>query len=185
MNNPFLIGDNIYLRGLEPSDTEGRYPSWLNDEVICQYLEHHVYPYSKASALEYIDNLRHRTDIIMLAIIEQESEKHIGNITLSSLSSLHRSAEFSLLIGNIDSQKKGLAKEASLLMLRHGFQTMNLNRIWCGTMESNIPMQHLALSIGMQQEGIKRQEVYKNGRYYDTLQYSILKDEFYAEYPKI
>jgi RimJ/RimL family protein N-acetyltransferase len=178
MNNPFLVGEHLYLRGLESSDVEGEYPSWLNDEILTQYLEHHVYPYSKASAIEYIDALRHRNDRIMLAIIHQESNKHIGNITLSAITPVHRSAEFSLLIGDASSQGKGLAKEASLLLLRHGFETMNLNRIWCGTMESNIPMQRLALSLGMTQEGIKRQEVYKNGRYNDTIQYSILKEEF-------
>ncbi|MFY9143272.1 GNAT family N-acetyltransferase [Sulfuricurvum sp.] len=185
MNNPFLIGNRLYLRGLEASDVEGQYPTWLNNEILTQYLEHHVYPYSKASALEYIHALHHRSDMIMLAMIDRSSDRHIGNITLSAITQVHRSAEFSLLIGEPSAQGKGLAKEASLLLLHHGFGTMNLNRIWCGTMDSNLSMQKLAVTLGMQQEGIKRQEVYKNGRYYDTLQYSILKDEFYAKYPKI
>jgi RimJ/RimL family protein N-acetyltransferase len=178
MNNPFLVGKRLYLRGLEDSDVEGQYPTWLNDEILTQHLEHHVFPYSKASALDYIDALRHRTDIIMLAIIEKTSNNHIGNITLSSISSLHKSAEFTLLIGDKESHGKGLAKEASTLLITHAFNTMNLNRIYCGTMDTNYEMQHLALSLGMQQEGIKRQEVYKNGRYNDTYQYSILKEEF-------
>lgn len=178
MNNPFLIAERLYLRGLEASDVQGQYPSWLNDETLTQYLEHHVFPYSKASALDYIDNLRHRRDILMLAIIDKISDKHIGNITLSSISTLHLSAEFTLLLGDPDSHSKGLAKEASRLLFTHGFHTMNLNRIWCGTMQSNTPMQRLALSLGMVEEGIKRQEVYKNGRYNDTIQYSILREEF-------
>lgn len=178
MNNPFLVGEQLYLRGLEASDVDGQYPSWLNDEILTQYLEHHVFPYSKASALDYIEALRHRRDIVMLAIIDKTTNKHIGNITLSSISTLHQSAEFTLLIGDKASHGKGLAKEASKLLFTHGFNTMNLNRIWCGTMDTNIPMQKLALWLGMQQEGIKRQEVYKNGRYNDTYQYSILKEEF-------
>jgi len=178
MNNPFLVGERIYLRGLEASDVEGQYPSWLNDEILTQFLEHHVFPYSKASALDYIEGLRHRRDIVMLAIIEKTTNKHIGNITLSSISTLHQSAEFTLLIGDHESHGKGLAKEASKLLIAHGFNTMNLNRIWCGTVDTNTAMQRLALSLGMKQEGIKRQEVYKNGRYNDTYQYSILKEEF-------
>ena len=178
MNNPFLIGERIYLRGLESSDVDGQYPTWLNDEILTQYLEHHVFPYSKASALDYIEGLRHRTNIVMLAIIEKTTDKHIGNITLSSISTLHQSAEFTLILGVSQIHGKGLAQEASTLLITHGFNTMNLNRIWCGTMESNTAMQKLALSLGMKQEGIKRQEVYKNGRYNDTYQYSILKEEF-------
>lgn len=178
MNNPFLVGERIYLRGLESSDVEGEYPSWLNDEILTQYLEHHVFPYTKTSAVEYIEGLHHRRDIIMLAIINKSNDKHMGNITLSSISTLHKSAELTLLLGDRESHGKGFAKEASLLLITHGFNTMNLNRIWCGTMDTNIPMQRLALSLGMQHEGVKRQEVYKNGRYNDAIQYSILKEEF-------
>ncbi len=178
MTNPFLVSERLYLRGLENSDVQGQYPHWLNDEILTQYLEHHVYPYSKAAAIEYIDTLRHSRDRIMLAIINKVNNNHIGNVTLSNISTLHQSAEFTILIGDSSVHGKGYAKEASLLLFNHGFNTMNLNRIWCGTMDTNFSMQRLALSLSMQQEGKKRQEVYKNGRYNDTIQYSLLKEEF-------
>ena len=178
MKQAFLIGGKVYLRVLEAKDANGNYPEWLNNEETCQFLEQHVYPYSKESAYEYIQALQTRQDMIMLAIVNKEDDTHIGNITLGSISNLHRSAEFSLLIGEKSHKQKGLAKEASFLLLKHGFNTMNLNRIWCGTMQNNISMQKLALSLGMQKEGLKREEVFKNGRYYDTFQYSILREEF-------
>jgi len=178
MKNAFLIGENIYLRVLDRSDADGEYPSWLNDEQTCEFLEHHVYPYSKTSAYAYIESLHERKDIIMLAIVTKKDNIHIGNIALNAISTLHKSAEFSLLVGNKEHHKKGYAKEASSLMFKHGFLTMNLNRIWCGTMDTNLSMQKLALSLGMQKEGCKRQEVYKHGKYYDTFQYSILRKEF-------
>ena len=178
MNNPFLIGQNIYLRGLSVEDAQGDYPSWLNDAEVCQYSEHHVFPYTKAQANQYIEQLPTQKDRIMLAIIDKKSNTHIGNITLLAISSLHRSAEFSILIGNKAFHGKGLSKEATLLMLEHGFNTMNLHRICCGTMISNTAMQRLALSVGMVQEGIFRDEVYKDGAYHDTIRFSILKEEF-------
>ncbi len=181
MYNPFLIGKNIYLRGLSVEDAQGDYPSWLNDELICQYSEHHVYPYTKAQAIEYIEQLPSQKDRIMLAIVDKKSDKHIGNITLLAISSLHRSAEFSILIGNKSFHGKGISKEASLLILEHGFNTMNLHRICCGTMVSNTPMQGLARSLGMVEEGIFRDEVYKDGTYHNTMRFSILKDEFNAQ----
>lgn len=178
MNNPFLIGQNIYLRGLNVEDAQGDYPSWLNDADVCQYSEHHVFPYTKAQAIQYIEQLPTQKDRIMLAIIDKKSNTHIGNITLLAISSLHRSAELSILIGNKAFHGKGLSKEATLLMLEHGFNTMNLHRICCGTMSSNTAMQNLALSVGMVQEGIFRDEVYKDGAYHDTIRFSILKEEF-------
>jgi len=178
MKQAFLMGEKVYLRGLEIEDALGNYSKWLNNEEVCQYLEHHVYPYSLESAKEYIAALPSRKDTLMLAIIDKSNEMHIGNITLGAISNLHKSAEFTILIGEKQSHQKGYAKEASSLLIRHGFCSMNLNRIWCGTMDNNLGMQRLALSLGMKEEGLKREEVFKNGRYYDTLQYSILKNDF-------
>lgn len=181
MKNPFLVGKNIYLRGLIIDDCDGIYPSWLNDETTCQYSEHHVFPYSREDAREYISNLSLQKDKIMLAIVDKKNDKHIGNITLCAISYLHRSAEFSIMIGDRNFHGKGYSKEASLLILNHGFNTMNLHRIWCGTMISNIAMKKLALSLGMMEEGIVRDEVYKNGSYHNTIRFGILKEEFNAD----
>ena len=183
MNLPFLVGDNIYLRALLPADAKGNYPKWLNDEYICRYSEHHINPYTEAMALDYIQDLSSSSDKLLLAIIDKKTETHIGNIGLSSISSLHKSAEFSLMIGEKSFHAKGLSKEASTLILRHGFSSMNLHRIFCGTMQSNIPMQKLAVSLGMLEEGKVRDEVYKNGKYHDTFRYAILKDEFFKKFP--
>ncbi|MDD5400647.1 MAG: GNAT family protein [Sulfurimonas sp.] len=178
MKNPFLVGKNIYLRGLTQLDCDGDYPLWLNDEFICQYSEHHVFPYTKEDAQAYISKLSLQKDKIMLAIIDKQTDKHIGNIAIFAISYLHLSAEFSVMIGNKEFLGKGYSKEASLMMLNHGFNTMNLHRIYCGTMQNNEPMKHLAISLGMIQEGVCRDEVYKNGKYHDTIRFSILKNEF-------
>ena len=180
MKHPFLIGETIYLRGLDILDAEGDYPAWLNDEEICQFSEHHVYPYTKALAKAYIEALPSKNDRIMLAIVDRASDIHIGNITLGAISYLHKSAEFSIMIGNKSFHGKGISKEASYLLLNHGFNTLNLHRIWCGTMLTNHAMQKLALSLGMIEEGKCRDEVYKNGKYHTTIRYSLLKHEFNA-----
>ncbi|MDD5157823.1 GNAT family protein [Sulfurimonas sp.] len=178
MNNPFLVGETIYLRGLDVEDARGDYPSWLNDESSCKYSEHHVFPYSADLAVDYLTKLPLQKDKIMLAVVDKKSDTHIGNITLLAISSLHRSAEFSIMIGNREFLGKGASKEASLLMLNHGFNTMNLHRICCGTMVLNSSMRALASYLGMIEEGVFRDEVYKEGKYHDTIRYSILKDEF-------
>lgn len=178
MSYPFLMSKNIYLRGLEVGDADGNYSNWLNDEEVCKYSEHHVFPYTRNMAIEYISSLASQKDKLMLAIIDTNKQVHIGNVTLSAISHLHKSAEFSIMIGNKDFHNKGLAKEASFLMLNHGFNTMNLHRIWCGTMQNNLPMQKLALWLGMKEEGIVRDEVYKNGQYHNCIRFGTLKDEF-------
>jgi RimJ/RimL family protein N-acetyltransferase len=39
-------------------------------------------------------------------------------------------------------------------------------------------MQHLALKLGMSQEGLRREAVFKNGEFADIVEYGMLKKEF-------
>jgi ribosomal-protein-alanine N-acetyltransferase len=40
MKNPFLVGENIYLRPLDLNDLRGNYINWLNDSEVCKYNSH-------------------------------------------------------------------------------------------------------------------------------------------------
>jgi len=51
---PFLVGERLYLRALTTDDADGAYVTWFNDEVVCAQNAHHIYPYSRQEACEYI-----------------------------------------------------------------------------------------------------------------------------------
>lgn len=86
----------------------------------------------------------------------------------------NKSAEFAILLGDKEFWGKGLSKEAGKLLLQYGFDTLKLHRIYCGTSEANIPMQHLALSLGMELEGRRKEAMFKDGLFYDILEYGIV-----------
>jgi len=178
MRNSFLTGHKVYLRSLEDTDAYTDYPSWLNDTDITAFSEQHYYPYTVNNAVNFIKSLDDDRSKLMLAIVENDSDKHIGNIALSSISTQHKSAEFSIMIGNKDFHSKGCALDAASLIIDHGFKTMNLHRIFCGTMENNIPMHKLAIKLNMIKEGVVRDEVFKDGKYHNCIRYSILKSEW-------
>ena len=73
---------------------------------------------------------------------------------------------------------KGYSKEAGRLIVNHAFKVLNLQRIFCGTSEKNIPMQRLALGMGFKEEGRRRRSVFKDGEYLDILEYGLLKEEW-------
>ena len=66
---------------------------------------------SKQGLRKYIersfDNLK-----IILAIVERETLKHIGNISLQKIDLIFRTAEFAIIIGERNIWKKGYGKEA-------------------------------------------------------------------------
>ncbi|MDP3396773.1 MAG: GNAT family protein [Methanoregula sp.] len=174
----FLKGDSIVLRPLHPDDTTGPYLNWFNDEEVCRGNSHHVFPFTEAVASEYISYSHRSKDDLILAIDKKTNNQHIGNIALQRIHPVYRSAELSIIIGEKSAWGKGYGLEAVRLMCDHAFRTLNLHRVACGTFGSNEGMIHLALSIGMKEEGRRKEAVFKDGQYIDVIEFGILRDEY-------
>lgn len=178
MHNPFLIGDKIYLRSIEESDLDGDYQKWFNDAEVCRFNAHHRFPKYKQDLQDYYNNVVKSINNLVLAIVDKEKDKHIGNISLLSIEHINKTAELAVIIGNKDFWGKGIGTEAGKLIIEHGFKSLNLNRIYCGTSIENIGMQRLADSLGFVKEGTARQALYKNGKYNDVINYGLIKYEY-------
>jgi len=175
---PFLIGKEIYLRALVETDSEGPYPTWFNDAEVCRENSHHIFPYRFEDAHAYIQEANRGPHHLVLAIICNKDDIHIGNIALDNINYINRTAELTIVIGDKSCWRKGYGKEAARLICDHGFLVLNLNRIACGTFDSNLAMRKLAEYLGMMEEGRRRQAVYKLGRYMDVIEYGVLKNEY-------
>jgi len=175
---PVLKGSHIYLRELSLKDAKGNYPNWLNDPKVTKYNSHGETYYTQKMAEEYIAMVTQSNSHHVFAIIENGTERHIGNISLQSVDPKARSAEFAILIGEPSVYAKGIGMEAGRLLLDYGFSELKLHRIYCGTSSDNVGMQKLALKLGMLQEGIRRDAFTKNGKYADIVEYGILEDEY-------
>jgi len=175
---PNLQGKNIFLRELCLQDAQGNYPNWLNDPEVTKYNSHGERTYTKEMAMEYIQMVTDSPSNKVFAIIDLASQQHIGNISLQAINTKARNAEFAILIGEPSVYGKGVGKEAGDLLLDYGFKALKLHRIYCGTSSNNLGMQKLALKLGMQQEGIRRDGLLKNGEFADIIEYGILEDEY-------
>jgi RimJ/RimL family protein N-acetyltransferase len=178
VSSAFLRGPRLYLRPLQESDVDGAYPGWLNDAEVCGGNSHHVFPYTRAEALEYVRTVAGNRRDIVLAMVVAADDRHIGNISLARIDPVYRSAQLSILLGDRREWGKGFGLEAGRLLLGHGFAALNLARIECGTFSTNEGMRRLALALGMKEEGLRRQAAWKDGRYVDVIEYGILKAEF-------
>lgn len=180
----FLQGERVYLRALAPEDVEGNYPQWLNDQEVCRFNSHGRWPLSKKEALAYVDSVTGSRSSLVMAVVVREGDVHIGNMSLQSINWIDRSAEFAVMMGDKAFWGKGYGKEGAVLLCAHGFSELGLHRVHCGTSEDNLGMQGLAASLGMVQEGRRRQALWKHGEFKDLLEYGVLRDEFLRLYPK-
>ncbi|MBU1895908.1 GNAT family N-acetyltransferase [Patescibacteria group bacterium] len=173
----FLEGKRIFLRPLETKDLNDNYQNWFNDAEICNFNDHHRFPNYKENMEEYYNSVIKSKISLVLAIIDKETGKHIGNITLQSIDNTNRSAEFAIIIGDKESWGKGIGKEAGELIINHGFNELNLHRIYCGTSTENKGMQKLAMSLGFKEEGIQKEALYKHGKYVDIINYGLVRND--------
>jgi RimJ/RimL family protein N-acetyltransferase len=170
----FLEGKNLILRPLKVMDVEGNYKYWLNNQEVVQYNSHGRFPQTVEKLLNYINTIQNSNSDLILAVLDKSIDKHIGNISLQSINWVDRNAEIAFLLGEIDYMGKGVMFEAGKLLIQHGFNSLNLHRIYCGTSSDNIGMQKLALKLGMFQEGIRKESIFKKGKYFDIIEYGIL-----------
>lgn len=108
----------------------------------------------------------------------------IGRVSLENINYVNQTAELKIFLKN-GCTGKGIAYKACNMIIEHGFQQLNLNRIYAGTLENNIGFQKLADKLGMKREGVRQQAVYKNGKFVDVIEYGLLKEVWYADKSKM
>lgn len=164
----------ISLRALNKNDIQGNYKYWFNDAEIVEFNSHGRFPMTPEKLYDYVKLVSASNKALVLAIIDNESDLHIGNISLQAINWIDRNAEIAFLLGEKAFWSKGIMFEAGSLLIEHGFKTLNLHRIHCGTSSANIGMQKLAEKLGMKEEGVRKEALYKNGKYLDIVEYGIL-----------
>ena len=103
----FLESKRIGLRQLKEADIDGGYKDWLNDSVVCRYNSHHKYPVEEDGLREYVKALQGDTSLIVMAVVDKVSKRHIGNISLQEIDLLNREAEIAFLFGEKEYWNKG------------------------------------------------------------------------------
>ena len=77
-----------------------------------------------------------------------------------------------------DYQGKGIAKEATRLLIRFGFETLAMHRISATCLAANTASEKALRSLGFVYEGTMRSHSCRDGVWYDRLFFSILSNEW-------
>ena len=171
----YQLSEEYYVRTLRDGDIDGPYPKWFEDQDVSRYNSHGKFFKTEDVFRNFIKSSNSESRIVWA--ICHKNDGHIGNISLDKISFINRNADYVVIIGNKAHWKKGVAFIASQIIIRHGFNKLNLKRIWCSTAGLNLPMQALAKKLGMIQEGRRRSQFYFEGKWDDMVEYGLLKEE--------
>lgn len=173
----YLEGPRVILRPLGQGDFTQAYLRWLNDPVINEFSQRRAFPVCWENIADYNEYYRHHPEKgFVLAIIDKKTQTHIGNISLVNLQNINRCAEIAILIGEKPFWNRGYARESIYLLTRHGFEALNLNKIFAGSF--NPAFVKAVKKNGWICEGEFKERIWSNGRYHSQIWMSILRSEF-------
>ena len=142
-----------------------------------------------ASEVRTCDNMRRYVEVALaaqaagtalpFATIYKESGRVVGSTRFGNYAPEHRRVEIGWTFVGRPWQRTAVNTEAKLLMLRHAFDTLGLNRVEWKTDALNARSRAAILRLGAVEEGTLRAHmVVGDGRLRDTVYFSVLRPEW-------
>ena len=158
-----VVGERIIIRSFDNARDKRLLEQWLPDK----YGRYFVLSCATAQSIT-IDALT-SSENNHLGIITLLDGTPIGAMAFLDHSQNQKRAELRKLIGDTGSRGKGLAEEATKLWIKYGARTLNLEKIYVSTLQTQISNIKLNEKIGFRVEGLLRNEVTIEGSRHDVL----------------
>jgi RimJ/RimL family protein N-acetyltransferase len=115
---------------------------------------------------------------IMFSIRDTANRELIGCCGLCYINWVHRYADLSFYIGkdNLYVDDK-YAAEAVDLLIKYGFNELGLNKIWTEIYEFDLKKINFLQNYGFKKDGQLRENYYYNGKWWDSIIFSLLTGE--------
>jgi len=179
---PYLYAKRIRLRAAEKEDIP-IFLRWVNDAEVAENLLF-VTPMSRYEEEQWYDSMMKKPASEHIFVIEVKNltpDQHygpVGTCQFHDVSWRNRSAEVGIMIGEKNLWDQGYGTETMGLLLKHGFETLNLHRIWLQVFAKNKRGIRAYEKAGFVFEGQYRQAEYQHGQYQDVHLMSILVEEW-------
>ena len=180
-----IYGERIRLRAVEREDVK-KFHEWVNDPEVTRGLELYL-PLSMADEENWFNGIAKREMSEKPFGIEIKKGKAwnlIGNCGFHNVDAKNRNAEVGIMIGDKTEWNKGYGTEAMILLQRHGFETLNLNRVYLRVYADNVRAVRSYEHAGFILEGRLREANYKHGKYEDVLLMGVLRSEWFKRKKK-
>ena len=173
-----LETERLRLRKFEISDAE-EVQRLAGDRDVAATTLSIPHPYPDGAAEKWIES--HAEALasganVVYAIVSRSRDQLIGTINLA-ICEEHQRAEMGYWIGK-PFWGQGYCTEAAKALLRFGFESLGLHRIYAHYMSMNPASGRVMEKMGMTYEGRLRLHIEKGGKHYDVIAYGILRSEF-------
>lgn len=138
-----------------------------------------MFPATPESFKKFLEEGQGRTPReIGFEIWHKTDNKPIGFIGFNFINWADRMGNIGLNIGDPAYWRKDLGLEATYLILEYAFNELNLVKITADMYEMNAPSWKICEKLGMKRELVYMKQAYVKGKYVDSYQYCLFKEEW-------
>ena len=171
LNVRIIKFENIELRILECKDVNSIYVSWLNNNQVVMFTEQRGIFHSQESIQKYVKEKFFSTNEYLFGIFLKN--KHIGNIKLGPVDFVHKTAEISFFIGQVDYWGKGIMTKVINKLVSYSFENLGIEKISAGCYDENIGSKKVLIKCGFKIEGRRVKQVIYNNKRIDVIIFGI------------
>jgi ribosomal-protein-alanine N-acetyltransferase len=174
--NPFptLETNRLILRQITIDDAPELFFMRTDDRVM-KYIER-PRPKNIDDTITFINmiaDLRNKNEIITWGITIKNEPKLIGTVVLMNFKKEHYRAEFGYAL-HPNYWQKGIMNEVTEAVLNYGFNVMNLHSVEANVNPDNVASRKLLEKNGFVQEAYFKENFYWEGKFLDSVIYSLL-----------
>lgn len=170
----------VAFRDLEERDVDFIY-ACKNDEKINSMIVKQSQSFSYEDAVKWVHGCmgEHKDFKFWAVCTNDEEQRIVGWISLSSIDENNNSACFhGIVIGDKDYHDGFAWIESYLFIMEYVFEKLNFNRLYGSSIIGNRSSNNAGFVFLWTKEGIARQAIMRNNRFYDVKMSSILREEY-------
>lgn len=176
-----IEGEKVYLRPVVPADATQAYCRWLNDPMINRYTEARFRRTTVKDLKKYVRDVLANPADLFFAIVEKESDRHIGNLKIHSIFGppwYHGVGDIGLIIGEQGCHGKGYGTDAIILACKVAFGRLGLHKLCASCYSRNIGSAKAFLKAGFRKEGVRPRHVHSEGKQVDLILLGAINPRF-------
>lgn len=168
--------NNLLLRRPTQDDVE-ELVELKNNKAASRLLGGNTPTYTLESISRWIDFHNNNLEEVLLVIYDEIRSKLIGHVGLYKIDRVAMKTEFGILLADDDSRGKGYGTICTKTMVDYAFDVLGMHKVYAQVLSENKASKAMFRKCGFQIDGVFRDDVLKNGHYYDVLMMSILDNE--------
>jgi len=174
-----IEGDRIYLSPVNTDDAE-MYVKWLNDFSLTDGIGQSQKVTTITREKQWLEKVQENNEY-QFAIVKKDDDTLLGNCGLMDVNFLKQTAELGIFIGEASERNKGYGEEVIKLLIKYGFDYLNLNNIMLIVFSFNESAIKCYKKCGFKEFGRRHNVVTIKNKLYDDIYMEILKEDYYCK----